>query len=94
MCIPPTTYLNLLQQLSKKDLKGGDDDDDEGYNLTPTTENNYRKIDQEYERVMNTGKVRFSVNFSAISMQRLRHSYTPPVLAVFGVTAWNLKCVT
>lgn len=39
--------------ISKKDIKGeGDDDDDEKYTLTPTTEDRYRRIDQEYARVM------------------------------------------
>lgn len=39
--------------ISKKDIKGeGDDDDDEKYTLTPNTEDRYRRIDQEYARVM------------------------------------------
>ncbi|KAK3098048.1 hypothetical protein FSP39_015585 [Pinctada imbricata] len=46
------TNKDIVEQLSKKDLKGDGDDDDESYNLTPTTETAYRKIDQEYAKVM------------------------------------------
>ncbi|XP_011433048.1 myocyte-specific enhancer factor 2C-like isoform X2 [Crassostrea angulata] len=47
------TNKDILEMISKKDIKGeGDDDDDEKYTLTPNTEDRYRRIDQEYARVM------------------------------------------
>ena len=47
---------SLLQMLSKKPDKGGDDSDDGGFPLTPGTEANYKKIDEQYAKVMNQGR--------------------------------------
>ena len=42
--------------LSKKPDKGGDDSDDGGLPLTPGTEANCKKIDEQYPKVMNQGR--------------------------------------
>nr|AUF83059.1 Myocyte-specific enhancer factor 2C-like protein [Mimachlamys nobilis] len=50
------TNKDIVDMLSKKDTKGeGDDGDDDEYNLTPRTEESYKRIDQEYARVMQQG---------------------------------------
>ncbi|OWF54107.1 myocyte-specific enhancer factor 2C-like [Mizuhopecten yessoensis] len=50
------TNKDIVEMLSKKDSKGdGDDGDDDEYNLTPRTEESYKRIDQEYARVMQQG---------------------------------------
>ena len=53
------TPLNATQSLNKKDNKGGDmDGDDDDYPLTPRTEENYRRIDEQYARAMQHGTVK------------------------------------
>jgi hypothetical protein len=47
--------------LNKKDVKGEGGDDDDDYNLTPNTEDKYRRIDQEYARVMQGGTQKVSI---------------------------------
>ncbi|XP_048736006.1 myocyte-specific enhancer factor 2C-like isoform X2 [Ostrea edulis] len=49
------TNKDILEMLNKKDVKGEGGDDDDDYNLTPNTEDKYRRIDQEYARVMQGG---------------------------------------
>ncbi|XP_069137564.1 myocyte-specific enhancer factor 2C-like isoform X2 [Argopecten irradians] len=50
------TNKDIVEMLNKKDAKGeGDDGDDDEYNLTPRTEESYKRIDQEYARVMQQG---------------------------------------
>lgn len=49
------TNKDILEMLNKKDVKGEGGDDDDDYNLTPNTEDRYRRIDQEYARVMQSG---------------------------------------
>ena len=47
--------------LSKKLDKGGDDSDDGGLPLTPGTEANCKKIDEQYPKVMNQGRPDFVI---------------------------------
>ena len=50
-----------MQSLNKKDSKGGDmDGDDDDYPLTPRTEENYRRIDEQYARAMQHSTVKVS----------------------------------
>lgn len=52
------TNKDIVEQLSKKENKGGDnmdDNDDDSITLTPSTEESYKRIDQEYARVMSQG---------------------------------------
>jgi hypothetical protein len=44
--------------LNKKDTRmDGDGDDDDGYALTPRTEEKYRKIDDDFRKAMEQGAV-------------------------------------
>ncbi|XP_033749450.1 myocyte-specific enhancer factor 2C-like isoform X1 [Pecten maximus] len=50
------TNKDIVEMLNKKDSKGeGDDGDEDDFNLTPRTEESYKRIDQEYARVMQQG---------------------------------------
>lgn len=47
------SFHGLLQMLNKKESKGADmDGDDDDYPLTPGTEENYRRIDEQYASAM------------------------------------------
>jgi len=48
--------------LNKKDSKDDGDGDDDEYNLTPKTEESYKKIDAEYARVMQRTETTVSIN--------------------------------
>lgn len=47
------TNKDIVEMLNKKDTKGeGEDGDDDDYSLTPRTEESYKRIDQDFARVM------------------------------------------
>ncbi|KAK7116028.1 myocyte-specific enhancer factor 2A-like isoform X2 [Littorina saxatilis] len=51
------TNKDILESLNKKDSKGNDmDGDDDDYPLTPRTEENYRRINEQYAQAMHGGK--------------------------------------
>ncbi|XP_076443844.1 myocyte-specific enhancer factor 2A-like [Babylonia areolata] len=53
------TNKDILEMLNKKESKPGDmDADDDDYPLTPRTEENYRRIDEQYARAMQQGTVK------------------------------------
>ncbi|XP_041372897.1 myocyte-specific enhancer factor 2C-like [Gigantopelta aegis] len=57
------TNKDILELLNKKEQRGNDsmDGDDDDYNLTPRTEESYKKIDAEYARVMQQTPTTFQV---------------------------------
>ncbi|XP_050403681.1 myocyte-specific enhancer factor 2A isoform X2 [Patella vulgata] len=56
------TNRDIVEMLNKRDHRGGNDsldgDDDDDYPITPRTDEQYRKIDMEYSRVMQGGAAR------------------------------------
>ncbi|XP_052277498.1 myocyte-specific enhancer factor 2-like isoform X2 [Dreissena polymorpha] len=50
------TNKDIVEMLNKKGDEKGDMDDDDSYQLTPQTEAQYKKVDEQYARVM-TGQV-------------------------------------
>ncbi|KAL8610787.1 hypothetical protein ACOMHN_016770 [Nucella lapillus] len=53
------TNKDIQEMLNKKESKPGDaDGDDDDYPLTPRTEENYRRIDEQYARAMQQGTVK------------------------------------
>lgn len=50
------TNKDIIEMLNKKDVRmDGEGDDDDGYALTPRTEEKYRKIDDDFRKAMEQG---------------------------------------
>ncbi|XP_046354820.1 myocyte-specific enhancer factor 2A-like [Haliotis rufescens] len=64
------TNKDIVDLLSKKEHRGNDsmDGEDEDYTLTPRTEESYKRIDQEYARVMQHGGVKNLATYQPASM--------------------------
>lgn len=56
--VPSNPFVFLLQALNKKEHRGCDSPDaDSSYVLTPSTEEKYKKINEEFDNMMKSHKI-------------------------------------
>lgn len=82
------TNKDIVEMLNKKENQGGGfDDDDDNCTLTPNTEANYRKIDQEYAKIMQQGgpkNVQYQTNPMTVSVPVNSQNFAQQMAAASG----------